>query len=502
MKNLAKKLYYLFLTVIFQTFSISAIKLYLNLFKDHKSHPYIITGIYFISYLLFIIVFYFSLPKKKKNDLSDSDNIFRKRANSLKLYRRNCIITIEEDKKNKKGKKKSNNNDIRDQCPNIYCIKNEVIYPSILLSIGQGINIYTLGKIDITLFLMINGSILICLFRIMKSREIHKIKPNKIISGIIDVFSIIAFIIYHLCVFDIELNYLFYTLLTFFASIMVSFARYYNFSTINRYNIDFISSNITIGEKLENKEEILIDNSEFNIDSNKSNEIINSINVTDDDKNIQDNNSTGSSTNSDNDSFSDKKMKKSKKKKKSLYFSYDKIIFYEGVLCFGFWVILIFILSFIKCPENNYSLFKIFICNNCTTITGYETFFNSKELIIFNNVQYKNELIKYIYNYPLCTIIFIIIIIITEFFYQFSFEKIFQGKYKTNLIILLNPIVAIIIFGIQRLGKKYSETDSFLDKILPSNINISEIILCFALFIGSIFSYLRISYFNCKKRNK
>ena len=38
--------------------------------------------------------------------------------------------------------------------------------------------------------------------------------------------------------------------------------------------------------------------------------IINSINVTDDDKNIQDNNSTGSSTNSDNDSFSDKKMKK------------------------------------------------------------------------------------------------------------------------------------------------------------------------------------------------
>ena len=105
MKNLAKKLYYLFLTVIFQTFSISAIKLYLNLFKDHKSHPYIITGIYFISYLLFIIVFYFSLPKKKKNDLSDSDNIFRKRANSLKLYRRNCIITIEEDKKNKKEKK-------------------------------------------------------------------------------------------------------------------------------------------------------------------------------------------------------------------------------------------------------------------------------------------------------------------------------------------------------------------------------------------------------------
>jgi hypothetical protein len=99
MKDIAKKFYYFILTIIFQTISISSMRLYLILFKDHKSHPYIITGIYFISYLLFIIIFYFSLPKLKKNDLSDSDNIFRKRANSIKLYKRNSIITVEEVKK-------------------------------------------------------------------------------------------------------------------------------------------------------------------------------------------------------------------------------------------------------------------------------------------------------------------------------------------------------------------------------------------------------------------
>ena len=145
----------------------------------------------------------------------------------------------------------------------------------------------------------------------------------------------------------------------------------------------------------------------------------------------EDNISTGSSSSNGSDGVNDKKIKKKKNKHINSYFSYEKIIFYEGVLCFGFWTIIIFIFSFIKCPETNYSLFKIFICNNCTTMSGYETFFNSKEMIIFNNVQYKNELIKYIYNYPICTIIFIIIIIITEFFYHFSFEKLFQGKYKT-----------------------------------------------------------------------
>ena len=496
MKNIAKKLYYLFLTILFQTFSTSATRLYLNLFKDRKSHPYIITGIYFISYFLFIIIFYLNLPKKKKNDSSESFNVFRKRANSIKLYKKNSIITIEEDKKTKKNKKLFQTD--------VYCIRNEVIYPSILLSIGQGMNIYCLGKINLTLYLMINGSILICLFRIFKSREISKVRLNKIISGSIEICAILTFIIYHLIISEMQITYLFFVLQTFIASILVCSAKYYNFNTIHKYNINFISNNVKIGDKDDVKEEILLDNDNENNDQNKKDEVINSLNINDDEEHRQkdeDNISTGSSSNNDNDSVIDEKIKK-KKKTKDEYFSYEKIIFYEGIVCFSIWLVLILILSFIKCPESNISMFKILLCNNCTTMSGYESFFNSKELIIFNNVQYKNELIKYIYNYPICTIIFIIIIIITEFFYHFSFEKIFQGKYKTKLILLLNPIVSVIIFGAQTLGKKYSEADSFLDKILYQNMNISELLLCLALFIGSIISYLKFLNCKCKKRYK
>ena len=501
MKNVSKKLYYLFLAIIFQTFSITAMRLYLNLFKDHKSHPYIITGVYFMSYLFFIIIFYLSLPKKKKNDLSDSDNIFRKRANSIKLYKRNSIITIEEVKKNKKRNSiiRNDKSDLCNQFSDVYCIKNEVIYPSIFLSIGQGINIYTLGKINVALFLMINGNILISLFRIMKSRTVSKIKPNKVVSGVFITFSILAFIAYHLFVSVYKINHLFFILFTFLASILVCISKYYNFSTIHRYNIDFISSNIKVSEKTESKEEILIDNEDEIYENNKNNHIINSINYIDEESNIQkeeDNISTGSSSNN---SDNNEENKKNTKNKINQYFSYEKIIFYEGALCFCFWVIIIFILSFIKCPENNYSFFKIFICNNCTTMSGYETFFNSKELIIFNNVQYKNELIKYIYEYPLCSIIFIIIIIITQFFHHFSFEKIFQGKYKTKLVLLLYPIVSSIILGLEVVLKKYAEEDSFLEQILTNNIYPSEIILCIALFIGSILSYIRIFEIKCKK---
>ena len=273
-------------------------------------------------------------------------------------------------------------------------------------------------------------------------------------------------------------------------------AKYYNYNTIHRYSIDFISNNITIGDKGDAKEEILIENSDYIENSNKKSDEINSINSAED----IDINSTGSSLNNSIENSSSQKTKKKKKKKKNQYFSYEKIVFYEGVLCFFFWLLLIFIISFIKCPENNRSIFKVFVCNNCTTMSGYETFFNSKELIIFNNVQYKNELIKYIYNYPICTIIFIIIIIITEFFYHFSFEKIFQGKYKTKLVLILNPIVALVVFGLRILGKKFSDVDSFVEKILPENLNISELILCIALFIGSIVSYLKICDFKCIKR--
>ena len=62
----------------------------------------------------------------------------------------------------------------------------------------------------------------------------------------------------------------------------------------------------------------------------------------------------------------------------------------------------------------------------------------------------------------------------------------------------MNPIVSLIIFGIEYLGKKYS-ADSFLNQILPNKINISEQILCLALFLTSIVSYLRIFNFKCKR---
>ena len=499
MRDAAKKFYYFILTIIFYTISICSSRLYLKMFRDHKSHPYILAGIYFIFDLFFIIIFYLNLPKKKKNDLLESNNIFRKRVNSIKLYKRNSIITLEEHKKQIKRKKKFAN-----ICQEVYCVKNEVIHPSILFSISQGINIYTLGKIDVTLFLMINGSILISFFRILKSKGISKIKPNRVISALIEVLSILVFIIYHLFFSELEISYLFFILLTFFASVIFCFAKYYNYKTIHRYNIDFISDNIKIG-KDENKEEILIENQDDiteSTDNNINGEIINSLNEHEDKDDFI---STGSSSNLDDDDNNDEddnfdeKIKDKNFKHNNLYFSYEKIIFYEGALCFSFWAILVFIFSFIKCPEDNLSSFKLFVCNNCTTITGYETFFNSKEMVIFNNVQYKNKLIKYIYNYPLCTIIFIIIMILSEFFYHYSFEKLFQGKYKTKLVLFLNPIVSLIIFGAQYLGKYYSGNDSFLDKILPKKINFSELILCLCLFIGSTVSYLRIFEFKCKK---
>ena len=92
----------------------------------------------------------------------------------------------------------------------------------------------------------------------------------------------------------------------------------------------------------------------------------------------------------------------------------------------------------------------------------------------------------------------IIIFIVTEFFYHFSFQKIFQGKYQTILITLTNPIVSLIIFGIGYFGKKYSDADSFLEKIVPKVITQSEIIVCISLFLGSIVTYLRIFEINCK----
>ena len=115
MKNVSSKIYYLFLSVIFKTISVISMKLYLGLFRDQKSHPYILTAIYFITYLLFIIIFYSGIPKKKKenqkNNLPNSIKVFRKRVNSIKLYKRSSIITIDvnEEKKQKHENKVDQN---------------------------------------------------------------------------------------------------------------------------------------------------------------------------------------------------------------------------------------------------------------------------------------------------------------------------------------------------------------------------------------------------------
>ena len=494
MKNTAKKIYYLFLSVIFQTLSVSSMKLYLGLFKAQKSHPYILTAIYFITYLLFIIIFYSGIPKKKKDNISNlpkSIKVFRKRVNSIKLYKKNSIITIDanEEKLEKKNNKETDDkNDTCNNCKKFYFIENEVLYPSILLTIGHGINIYTLGKIDIILHQMMNGSVLICLFRLLKSKEITKIKPNKVVAGVIDIFSVLGFIVYQLYSSQFEISYLFFTLISFFSSAIICCAKYYNFKTIHRYSINFISNNISIGEKKIDKEEYLIEK----IDCK------NGINNTDDNDDNNENSNSNEDTNSNGGSSEENDNSNKKKKNNNHYFSYEKIIFYEGAVCFCFWFVFVFISSFIKCPENRDSFIRIFVCNNCTTVTGYESFFNSKEMIIFNNFQYKNKIVQFIYNYPLCTIIFVLIIIVTEFFAHFSFQKIFQGKYKTKLIVLLNPIVSLILFGIGYFGKKYSNADSFLDQISPNVITPSELIVCLSLFLGSIVTYLRIFDLNCK----
>ena len=501
MKNVSSKLYYMFLSIIFQTSSIFSIKFYLSLFKDNKSHPYIITSIYFMTYLLFIIIFYSGLPKKKKenkkNNVPKCIKVFRKRVNSIKLYKNNNIITIdphEEKREKKKHQIEANNEEICNNCPNYYCIKNEVIYPSILLIIGHGINIYTLGKINIILHQMINGSVLICLFRLIKCKEIAKIKPNKVVAGIIDVFSIVSFIVYHLYTSGFEISYLFFILFCFFSSMIICWAKFFNFKTIQRYSINFISSNLKIDEKKE-KNENLLEKNNCNNGINSINNIDNEENNDNQNSNEDDSNSNGSSSD-ENENNNNNNIKK--KKNNNHYFSYEKIIFYEGLICLSFWIIFIIITSFIKCPQNGDSFIKIFICNNCTTVSGIESFFKSKDMIIFNNIQYKSKLVKYIYSYPLCSSFFIIIIIVTEFFSHFSFQKIFIGKYKTKLVVLINPIVSLIIFGIGYFGKKYSDVDSFLEQIVPNIITPSELIVCLSLFLGSVVTYLRIFEINCK----
>ena len=504
MKNISKKLYYFLLTIIFQTSSVLSMKFYLSLFKDNKSHPYILTAIYFTTYLLFYIIFYSSLPKKKqendKKHLPKFIKVCRKRANSIKLYKKNNIITIDvndEKKEKEKHNLEENKIEICNNCPNYYCIKNEVIYPSILLVVGHGINIYTLDKINIILHQMINGSVIICLFRLLKCKEIAKIRPNKVVAGILDVISILSFIAYHLYVSGVEISYLFFVLFCFFSSMIICWAKYYNFQTVRRYSINFISNTIKIGEIKEKKENLIEKNNYENSINNNGYEENNNNNDNDNENSNEDDSNSNGGSSDDNDNNNNNNKKK-KEKNNNHYFSYEKIIFYEGAICIIFWLIFVFIGSFIKCPDSKDSFVKIFLCNNCTTLSGIESFFNNKEMIIFENLRNKSNIVQKIYNYPLCSIIFIIIIIGTEFLYHFSFQKIFQGKYKTKLIMLLNPIVSLIIFGFGYFGKKYSDVDSFLEQIVPNIITPSELIVCISLFLGSIVTYLRIFEINCK----
>lgn len=256
---------------------------------------------------------------------------------------------------------------------------------------------------------------------------------------------------------------------------------------MHRYGINFISNKCIIGGKNENNGEYLIEkfnNSNFSI----------GINNIDNEENENEEEKNNNSSSEDNDNINNKINNTCKKN----YFSYEKLIFYEGIICFAFWFLFVFFSSFIKCPENNESFSKMFFCNNCTTMSGYESFFNSKEMIVYNNFKYKSEIVQFIINHPLITtFIFIIIIIVTEFLEHFSFHKIFLGKYKTKLIILISPLVSLLLFVIGYLFKKYLNTDSFFDQVLPNIITSSEIIVCISLFVASILSYLRICELNC-----
>ena len=116
------------------------------------------------------------------------------------------------------------NKGICDNCPNYYCIKNEIIYPFVLLVIRHGINIYTLGKINVILHQRINGSVIICFFRLIKCKEIAKIKSNKVFVVITEVLSILSFITYHLYVSGVEISYLFLVIFSYFSSMIICWA--------------------------------------------------------------------------------------------------------------------------------------------------------------------------------------------------------------------------------------------------------------------------------------
>ena len=107
-----KKLYYFFLTIIFQTSSALSMKFYLFKLMRRQKNP----SIYFdcnIFHNLFIILYYFypGLPKKnhesKKNFLPKFIKVCRKKVNTIKLYKKIALLPLMLMTKKRKTKKQS-----------------------------------------------------------------------------------------------------------------------------------------------------------------------------------------------------------------------------------------------------------------------------------------------------------------------------------------------------------------------------------------------------------
>jgi hypothetical protein len=250
---------------------------------------------------------------KNKND--NQKNNLSKSFLDINLYKKNGIITIDvSDEKNKKNINGDNSKDkICKICPNYYFFKKEVIYPSIFFIFGVGLNIYSLGKINILLHQMIYGSAIICLFRVLKCKEIAKIRPNKVVACIFIILAIIIFIVFQCFFSDYETSQLFLILISLFSSGLICYAKYYNYKTMHRYGINFISNKCIIGGKNENNGEYLIEkfnNSNFSI----------GINNIDNEENENEEEKNNNSSSEDNDNINNKINNTCKKN----YFSYVK----------------------------------------------------------------------------------------------------------------------------------------------------------------------------------
>lgn len=510
MKDIFKTNFYLICAVIFQTLSTLSIKLFLNIFKNSKRHPYIITCIYFITYLLFSIKYFYEIPHKappSKVDTKENNNIIstsineeedekpRQRRQSINLYKRRNIITINSKKKNDSL---PDDNSIKKNCGTIkhsYCWKREIFFPSLLLGIGYGINIYTLGKINIILYQVMQSCVIICQFKILKTKEIYNINPQKVAGSIIVVMSVLGFLIYHLIKSDYEISYLFFVLFNFLSDIGIGFGKFYNYYTIERHSLNFI---ILTRRSFKEKEGRLYGDDEEEEEENESEDI---------NKNIKEKKNNDSDLNTDDIEEDEYE-----------YYCYERIVFYEGILCFFSWLLLVVSLSFVKCPSipiassspssysnnnnnntfiNNFylTIIKEFVCNNCTTVSGYESFFDNYEMTIIDNFksEKKNETFQKILKFPIFSILFIIIFVVSEFFNHVSFQNVFYGKYKTKCILMLTPIVAGILWVATYYIKKMSlKENNFFYHLQLETINLSEIVSCGFMILGTFVAYIKI----------